>query len=489
MPQELWGEWKALAEACARAVRGRPGVTYGDIRIVERTTQSLKVKDGRVEAVVEETDQGFGVRILADGAWGFAASHRLTEAEVRRVASLAQSVARASATVNRQKAHLAPVQPAVARYASPAEKDPFAVPLDEKLDLLVRATEILRKDPRVRVAEGTMDFHSTWKVLASTEGALIEQRTTESGGGIAAIAARGGELQRRSYPNSFRGDFAALGYEFIEGMDLVGNAERVREEACMLLMADECPSGEATIIIDSSQLALQVHESCGHPLEMDRVLGTEVSLAGGSFLSVADLGHYRYGSPLVSLTADATLPGGLGTFGYDDEGVPAQRTPLVEKGILVNFLTSRETAALLGLPSNGAMRADGWNRLPLIRMVNVSLDPGDWDLEGLIADTGVGIYLETNKSWSIDHLRLNFQFGTEVAWEIRRGRRRRPLRNALYTGITPRFWASCDAVCHAGQWRLWGIPSCGKGDPMQVAHVGHGAAPARFRGVEVGVRR
>jgi TldD protein len=233
-------------------------------------------------------------------------------------------------------------------------------------------------------------------------------------------------------------------------------------------------------------VGLQIHESCGHPTELDRALGTEISLAGGSFLQPDLLGKLRYGSPLVDLVADSTSPGGMGTFGWDDEGVLAGKRHLVREGTFVDYLSSRETAAALGRASTGTMRAEGWNRTPLIRMVNVSLEPRAGTLDALIADTSDGVLLETDKSWSIDDLRLNFQFTCELAWEIKHGKRTRILRDPLYTGLTPQFWRSCDAVCGPEEWRLWGVTTCGKGDPMQAMQVGHGAAPARFRGVTVG---
>jgi len=295
-------------------------------------------------------------------------------------------------------------------------------------------------------------------------------------------------MQKRSYPNSFGRHQATAGYEFIEAMDLVAHAPRIAEEAVQLLTAKPCPTDiTTTIILDATQVAMQLHESCGHAVELDRVLGTEASYAGTSFLTPDKLGHFRYGSEVVNITADATLPGGLGTFGYDDEGIPAQRVPLVRQGLFVGYLTSRETAARMGQTSNGAMRADGWNRIPLIRMTNINLEPGPWRLEDLIADTDEGIYMQTNKSWSIDDKRLNFQFGTEIAWEIKKGRLGAMLKNATYTGITPEFWGRCDAVGNADYWHIWGTPNCAKGQPTQIAGVGHGAAPARFRNVLVGL--
>jgi TldD protein len=244
-----------------------------------------------------------------------------------------------------------------------------------------------------------------------------------------------------------------------------------------------------TLILDSSQLALQIHESIGHPIELDRILGTEASYAGTSFLNPEMVGHFRYGSDLVNIVADATHPGGLGTFGYDDEGIVSQRVPIITRGILVNLLMSRETAHHLGKESNGTMRADGWNRIPLIRMTNINVEPGLWTLEGMIADTEEGLFLSTNRSWSIDDKRINFQFGTEIGWEIKGGRLGEMVKNPTYTGITPRFWNSCDAIANRDHWQMWGTPNCGKGEPGQVAHVGHGAAPARFKNVQVGVMK
>jgi TldD protein len=244
------------------------------------------------------------------------------------------------------------------------------------------------------------------------------------------------------------------------------------------------------VILDGSQLGLQIHESCGHPAELDRVFGSEANFAGGSFLTTDKLGKFRYGSPIVNLTADATAPFGLGTFGYDDEGVPAQRWDIVKEGVLAGYLTSRETAPRIGLErSQGSMRADGFSRIPLIRMVNVSLQPGEWDPEALIADTKRGIYMETNRSWSIDQLRYNFQFGTEVGWLIENGKKTKLVKNPTYQGITPEFWGSCDAICGPKHWTLWGTPNCGKGQPQQAMTTGHGASPARFRNVKVGVVR
>jgi TldD protein len=312
----------------------------------------------------------------------------------------------------------------------------------------------------------------------------------ESGAGIEATAVDESEVQARSYPNSWGGQFVTGGFEAVRALQLPDHGQEIAEQAVALLKAPQCPSGEMTLVLDATQVALQLHESCGHPTELDRVLGTEASYAGTSFLTTDKLGHFRYGSELVNIDADATAPGGLGTFGYDDEGVPAQRAPLVESGVLTGYLTSRETAPTIGRQSMGSARAWSWNLIPLIRMTNINLRPRDaGSLEDLIADTRDGIFMATNKSWSIDDRRLNFQFGDQIGWLIRDGRLTQMVRNPTYTGITPQFWGSCDAIGSQSAYTIWGIPNCGKGEPGQVGHVGHGAAPARFRNVKVGVGR
>ncbi|MFO0556837.1 MAG: TldD/PmbA family protein [Polyangiales bacterium] len=467
------------------------GVSYAELRFVDEGNESIRVRDGRVEAVQESDSMGFGVRVIADGGWGFASvrGHRAEDAV--RAARRALEVARATAPTVRDRVRLAPIEPSKGVYATSVERDPFAVSLDEKIDLLVRTTERARRgEARVRRAEARMGWNRVRKALVTSDGTEVVQRFVYGGAGVSCFAVGDdGNAQRRSLPAAMDGEAGQGGYERVDAMDLEAIAERARDESVALLSAPQLDArSNTTVVLESSQLALQVHESCGHPCELDRAYGTEISLAGGSFLQPSMLQGFRYGSAKVNLTADATNPGGLGTFGWDDEGVAATKTPLVREGMFVGYLSSRETAARLGVASSGSMRADGFSRAPLIRMVNVNLeaDPVGPTLEELIADTEDGIFLETNKSWSIDDVRLNFQFGCEVAWEIKNGKRVRMLRDPMYTGVTPRFWAGCDAICGPSEWRLWGITTCGKGEPMQLMQVGHGAAPARFRGVEVG---
>ena len=305
------------------------------------------------------------------------------------------------------------------------------------------------------------------------------------------MAFAGNEIQKRSYPNSFGGQWQNKGYELIDELKLVENARRIAEEAVALHRADQCPEGKFDIILDSSQLGLQIHESVGHPIELDRVLGMEANFAGTSFLTLDKLRKLRYGSDLVNVVADARQEHGpgLGTFGFDDEGVAAQCTPIITNGLFTGYLSSRETAHTIGENrSGGTLRAEGWNRLPMIRMTNISLLPGEkpLTLEQLIASTDHGILMQTNRSWSIDDKRYNFQFGCEIGWEIKNGKRVRMVKNPSYSGITTEFWNSLDAICSRDEWTLWGTPNCGKGQPQQVMGTGHGAAPSRFRGIKVG---
>lgn len=484
----------AAAALALRAVEvaTAAGATYADARLVDLASEHLAARDGAVEAVLQPASAGMGVRVIAGGCWGFAATGRLEPAEAEATARLAVAVAEAGRLAPApDPVHLAPVEPVRDRWCTPVAEDPLTVSLEEKLDLLVAATSAMRAVAGTAVARGQLHAWRRDSWFVSSQGARIEQRIVHCGGGIEATAVGRDETQSRSYPNSHGGAVGAEGYELVRRLDLVGNAPRVAQEAVALLAADECPAGETTVVLDGSQVALQVHESIGHPTEGDRVLGTEAAYAGTSFVTPADLGSLRYGSELLTVVADATTPGALGTFGYDDEGVAATATPIVTEGVLRGLLTSRETAAQLGLgASGGTMRAESWAHLPLVRMTNVSLLPGQaGSLDELLDGVGHGVYMETNRSWSIDDRRVDFQFGTEWGREIRRGRLGRVVRNPTYGGRTRPFWSSLDGVGGPALWVAWGLPNCGKGQPSQAGFVAHGAAPARFRGVAVGARR
>jgi TldD protein len=465
------------------------GARSADVRIVRRHEESIAIKTGRVEGVASNETEGFGIRVLVDGAWGFASSHILTGTEADRVAGEAVRIARASATALREPAVLADRPPAYGRYETPVDEDPFDVPLETKIADLLAADQAASDVKGIAFTESMYAAQREWKTFAATDGSFTEQTITHVGSAVEANAVDGDEHQRRSYPDS-GGGWQAAGYEYIRSLDLAARAEPLADEAVELLTAPQCPSGRFTIILDPSQLYLQVHESCGHPTELDRVFGTEASYAGTSFLTTDKLGSgFRYGSELVTIVADATASGGMGTFGWDDEGVAAQAVPLVQYGIFAGYLSSRETAPRIGRSSSGAMRADGWNRIPLIRMTNINLLPRPgMSLDDIVADTDDGLYLASNRSWSIDDRRLNFQFATEVAYEIKGGKKGRLFKNPTYTGITYEFWRSCDAVGDERSYVMLGTPNCGKGEPSQTARVGHAVPGARFRNVQVGVR-
>jgi TldD protein len=473
-----------LSELMDSAARG---AEYADVRHVRSLAESIATRNGEIDEVERTDEEGLGVRVRVGGAWGYAATRETTREAAEAALRRALDVARAQPAA--PPVDPAPADPARGSWRSPAKRDPFEVPVEEKATLLLAADTAMRGRPEIAVTRAHFMAFRDERTFASTEGSLCNQVTTECGGGISATAVNDEDAQERSYPASFRGDVRQAGYEFFAGLELERHAPRVADEAVALLLAPPCPAGRQTIVLDGHQLALQVHESVGHAVELDRVLGMEASYAGTSFVSLADRGSLRYGSGLMNVSADATAPGGLGTFAWDDEGVAARSSPIVEEGVLRGFLSSRETAARAGLgESAGCTRAEGFARQPIVRMTNVNLAPGDaGSLDDLIAATGSGLYLETNRSWSIDQRRLQFQFATEVAYEIVDGTLGRMLRNPSYAGVTPEFWSGLDAVCSPSEWRLWGVLQCGKGEPGQAVRVSHGTAPARFRGVQVGM--
>ena len=467
------------------------GASYADARVVAQRSRALGTKNGKVGSASDAESVGLSVRVIAEGAWGFAASDDLSRAGVEATAARAVEIALASARVKQHDVQLAPEKAVSAEWTTPYKVDPFSISVERNIDLLLKIDGELRAVAGITLAETNLNFNREEQWFISSEGADIHQTKYSTGAGYAAYAFADNELQKRSYPNSFGGQWQNKGYELIDELKLLENARRIAEEAVALHQADQCPEGAFDIILDSSQLGLQIHESVGHPIELDRVLGMEANFAGTSFLTIDKLRKLRYGSDLVNVVADARQEHGpgLGTFAFDDEGVAAQCTPIITKGLFTGYLSSRETAHTIGENrSGGTLRAEGWNRLPMIRMTNISLLPGEkpLTLEQLIASTDHGILMHTNRSWSIDDKRYNFQFGCEIGWEIKNGKRARMVKNPSYSGITTEFWNSLDAICSRDQWTLWGTPNCGKGQPQQVMGTGHGAAPSRFRNINVG---
>lgn len=463
------------------------GASYADARVVATRTEKIEVLNQKLQDVDRAETIGVGVRALIGSSWGFFATADLTMAAARRAGERAAAIAAASSRVPGPAVELAGIPVVEAFWETPFVEHWADVPLAEKVDMLVGVTATMQGVAGIALARAELGFYDTEKWFVSSQGHRIHQHVVESGGGYDATALGERETQRRSYPQSF-GQYATGGYETVRAWDYPGNAQRIAEEAVQLLSADECPEGEKTLILEGSQLALQIHESVGHAIELDRILGWEAAFAGTSHLDLALLGKHRYGSEIMQITADATIPGALGTFGYDDEGTPAQCVDIVKDGLWVGVLSGRDSAARAGLPPGGMVRGDGFNRLPMVRMTNVGLLAGDSSFAEMVADTDDGIYMATNRSWSIDDRRLNFQFGTEIGWEIKKGRLGRMLKNPTYTGITPQFWAQLDMLGGEAERVHWGTPNCGKGQPIQIGHTGHSASPGRFASVRVGVR-
>src|SRR3954463_331909 len=461
------------------------GARYADARLVDRRHESVTARGGDVQSLSQTTSAGLGVRALVGSSWGFAAlGDPSGDADARRTGERATAIARASAAVPAPPRGLAAAPPQVGGWSSECLEDPFAVPLSEKGDLLTSVTATM-KAAGVAVAEALSQAWDTRTAFVSSEGARIGQHVRETGAGMHCLTVGAGETQRRSYP-AFRGQYGTRGWELVRSLDLPAHAERIAAEAQELLTAPVCPSGETTLLLGGEQMSLQIHESVGHAIELDRILGWEAAYAGTSWLDLARLGSLRFGSELMNITIDPTIPGALGSFGYDDEGTPAAARDAVRNGIWVGVLAGRDSAAVAGLDYAGSVRADGFARLPMVRMTNVGLEPGPHTLEEMIAATDDGVLMEHNRSWSIDDRRLNFQFGCEIGYEVKNGKRGRMLRNPTYTGIGPKFWQSMDML--SSEIVPWGTPNCGKGQPAQIGHTGHPAAPARFTNVRVGVR-
>jgi TldD protein len=463
------------------------GARYADGRAVVDRVEEIEVQDQRVRRLDLKEKVGVGVRALIGSSWGFASTGDLSDSALRACGVRAAKIAQASAIVSGPPLEFPEVAVTVASWETPHVENPLEVPTAHKVDMLLDVNATMLSVRGVDSAYSTVSGWDSDKWFVSSTGSAIQQHLVEAGGYYKATAAGEHETQVRSYPQSF-GQFESGGYEVIRAWNYEDHAQRVAEEAVALLGAPQMEERETDLILESSQLALQIHESVGHAIELDRILGWEAAFAGTSHLELSSLGTHRYGSELMNITADATIPGALGTFGYDDEGSPAQRVEIVKDGIWVGVLSGRDSAAIADISPGGMVRGDGYNRLPMVRMTNVGLLPGEGTLDDIIADTDDGVYMSTNRSWSIDDKRLNFQFGCEVGYEVKNGKLGRMLKNPTYTGITPQFWGSLDRLAGESEWVHWGIPNCGKGQPMQVAHTGHSASPARFKNVRVGVK-
>jgi len=475
------GRWAELSQLVLKRIRSA-GAEYGDMRAVTTRTQRVSAQDRRISNVSESFDSGYGIRVLYHGAWGFAASDDFSPAAVEETADLAVEIARASASLVSERVKLAEEPPHVDRVRTHYLFDPFGVPLEEKTGLLLAVCEALHAQPLIARSNASLWAQRDSKMFASTEGSHLEFELLATGGGFSATAASDGAFETRG----FNLPYLRTGYEQVRDADLAAAAPRVAAEAVEKLRAPTVTPGKYDLILDAEHLSLTIHESCGHPTELDRALGYEANYAGTSFLTPDKLGTFRYGSPAVSLVANNLLDGGLASTGYDDDGVSCQQWDIIREGIFSGYSTSREVAAQIGQDrSRGSNRADSWSSIPIVRISNVCLQPGNAKLDDLIADMERGLYIEGHGSFSIDQKRYNFQFGGDAFWEIRDGKRAGMLKDVIYTGITPEFWGSCDAVCDRSQWRPFGFITCGKGQPGQSGWMTHAASTARFRNVNV----
>jgi TldD protein len=484
-----WGSMAADTDAAALMEESLAelgsGVQYADVRLIECEEMRLYAQlgadaDERVEHTV-----GIGVRVLVDGCWGFASRPLVAAGDPGAAARQAMATARASVGTT------APVSmpgraPLSGRYETLVEQDPFAVPAQERQELLETMLANAGRPAEVVSGQAVINAKRQHRHFASTEGSRQHQHFVETGAGLLVNAADAHDVQRRSYPNSFHGNTAGAGWEYVATLGLADHATRVGEEAVQLLGAPAAPSGTADVVIGAQQMSLQIHESAGHALELDRILGDEANFAGTSFIEACDIGTLKYGSPAVNITSDPTMPGTSGSFAFDDEGTQAQRVRLVEEGIVRATLSNRDSTARSGQQLTGAARSDGWAYLPVCFATHVYLEPGEGSTDELLARMGDGYYIDDNRSWSIDNRRWNFQFGTEVAYEVRNGRRGRLLKNFSYGGITPQFWGSVEAVAGPEELRVFGYP-CGKGEPKQWGFLSHAAAPVLVRDLRIGV--
>jgi len=474
---------KDLAELALDTAKSR-GASYADIRICRYRNQYIFGRDKRIETTADTEDTGFGIRAIVNGAWGFASSYRLEKEEIQRIAALAVDVAKASSRLLKQPVDLVPEPAYQDHWQSPIEKNPFKIPMEKKIDLILKINEEMLKVNGIKVATAFLNFNEIWKYFASTDGSFIEQDLFFSYPNFTAVAVGAGDSQTRS----IQVQPEQKGYEHIESVDWIEKARQAAEEAVQKLRAKQGNAGKKDLVLLPSHLCLTMHESIGHATELDRALGWEADMAGTSFVTLDKLGTLKYGSPLMNIVGDKILPNALATVGYDDDGVKARRFYIIKEGMFVGYQTTRELARFVNeKESKGCAYADSWSSFPLQRMPNIWLKPGEkkLSLDELIADTKDGLLFDGMGSFSIDHQRYNFQFGGDAIWEIKNGKVGDMVKNVAYQSKTTDFWGSMDAVCSQEHWQNWGVFGCGKGEPMQSARMGHGSAPARFRQVNI----
>ncbi len=459
------------------------GAVYADARFGCFDTQVIATRDQMIQHLSDSTESGLCVRAYIDGAWGQASGELMNEDAAALLGKRAVEIARLSARINRRHLELTPLAAYVAEWRPPVRVDPFSVPLKQKTDLLLEINGRIRENASVQEAHARMHFKRSHKLFASTLGSFLDQMQIWSSVDFSAVAVGNGRFVSRDYQGSPR----QIGWEGIEGQPVLEEAPRVAREAVEKLTAPEPTEERIDLILLPSHTRLIIHETIGHALELDRILGWEADYAGTSFATREKLGTYRYGSEIFNVTADRTRDHGMASCGYDDDGVPCGRWPMISGGILMDYAATRDTAPLAGFDrSRACAYADNWSSFPILRMPNVCIDPGPAgspSLEQLIADTSNGILVDGMDSYSIDHQRINFQFGGDYCRRIRNGRVEEPLYNVTYEGSNPSFWSSVDAICGESEWRPAGIYGCAKGQPVQITALTHGSSPLRLRNI------
>src|SRR5687768_9959572 len=462
------------------------GASYADIRINRYRRESIATREQQVQNVSRSASYGMGLRVLVNGAWGFAATHRVDPAAAREAAEQAVAIARANAILTTRKVVLAEADKVVTAWNNPIKRDPFDVPLDTKTAFLMKLNATAMAVPGVSFVSSQILFVDEQKYFASSEGSRITQRLVRTYPQFTVTAAdrAAGDFQTRPVVDRAK----LLGYEYVEDYPWLQDAEKAGHEVVAKLKAKPIVPGRYDLVVDPSQLFLAIHETVGHSTELDRALGWEANMAGTSFLKPADAGKLRFGASIVNLVGDRTQPGGLATTGYDDEGVKSERWHIVRDGTFVDWQTTRELAPLVGQQrSHGCLHADDWSSVPFPRMPNVSLQPAatEVSLEDLFSGIKRGLFVEGRGVSSIDQQRYNFQFGGAVIREITNGKLGAMVRDAAYQSRTPDFWASCDGLGGPATYQLWGTSADGKGEPGQTNAVSHGCPPARFRNITV----
>jgi TldD protein len=479
-------ELKALADAALSTAK-QAGASYADIRINRYRNQFIFTRDRRVQNIVNTEDFGFGVRVLVDGTWGFASSSAVTRDDVAAIARQAVGIAKANKSINTDPVRLAPVDAYPdAEWNTPVKKDPFELPLQPKIDLLLQINDEALKVPGASFVSASMMFVNEKKFFASSEGSYITQSLIRSYPNFSVTAVDRDSnrfYQRTSLPAPM-----GMGYEYIESLPLLEEARVAAQEAVAMHKAKPAVAGQKTLILHPSNLWLTIHESVGHPTELDRALGYEANFAGTSFLTTDKLGKFQFGSPLCTILGDKTQDKAMATCGYDDDGVKTTSFPIIKEGTFVDYQTTRDQAHLIGQKaSHGCSYADNWSSVPFQRMPNVSLEPNEKDVteQEIIAATDDGVFVKGDSSYSIDHQRYNFQFSGQTFWEVKNGKITTQLRDVAYQSNTPEFWKSLDMLGGKSTYQLGGAFGDGKGQPVQSNSVSHGCPVARFAKVNI----